>query len=347
VLYQPEPRAALLRELDGAQRLVLLGDALELRHGPLREALTLAGPVLRELGETLGSGGEVVIVPGNHDHMLLSGWFARRALSSDPAPLGLQSEVDWRPGELLESVVRSLGPVDVRIEYPGVWLRDDIYATHGHYGDRHNSAPIIERIGAGLMARLIPERDGGPREAEDYESALRPMYAWIEAVAQGRVVAPPGGHNSIQVDMWRHLAGPERRLTIRRAGIRAGFPVLIAALNRAGIGPFGADVSGPELRRGGLRGFAEVLRRLSIDAPHVLFGHTHRAGPLPGDEADEWIAPTGARMMNVGSWVLERSFLGSAPASSPYRPGFCAIVDGGRPPAVRNLMDEVTEPSRA
>ena len=27
----------------------------------------------------------------------------------------------------------------VRAAYPGVWLRDDVYATHGHYGDRHTT----------------------------------------------------------------------------------------------------------------------------------------------------------------------------------------------------------------
>jgi len=44
VLRRPAARAALLERLDGVGRLVLLGDTLELRHGPLREALEAARP---------------------------------------------------------------------------------------------------------------------------------------------------------------------------------------------------------------------------------------------------------------------------------------------------------------
>ena len=39
-----------------------------------------------------------------------------------------------------------------------------------------------------------------------------------------------------------------------------------------------------------MRAFAEVLRRLAVPADYVIFGHTHRAGPLPGDERAEWWA---------------------------------------------------------
>ena len=67
------------------------------------------------------------------------------------------------------------------------------------------------------------------------------------------------------------------------------------ALNRAGLGPLRADISGPELRRGALRAFGEVLTRLRVDAPHVIFGHTHRAGPLPADDRYEWRGSRPAR----------------------------------------------------
>jgi UDP-2,3-diacylglucosamine pyrophosphatase LpxH len=73
-----EPRAALLSALERCDRVVLLGDLLELRHGPLRDALAAARPVLEAIGGAIGAGKEVVIVPGNHDHLLLRSWFARR-----------------------------------------------------------------------------------------------------------------------------------------------------------------------------------------------------------------------------------------------------------------------------
>ena len=135
---------------------MLLGDVVELRHGPMRDALAHAAPVLRGLGSAVG---EVVVVPGNHDHALLRGWLERR----DPAPLGLEAAVEWEPREALGSLVESLAPARVRVAYPGVWVREDVYAIHGHYGDRHNTVPIIERLGAGVTVRVAGEPDGGPQ----------------------------------------------------------------------------------------------------------------------------------------------------------------------------------------
>ena len=50
VLRGRAARAALLERLARVDRLVLLGDTLELRHGPVREALAVAAPVLGEIG---------------------------------------------------------------------------------------------------------------------------------------------------------------------------------------------------------------------------------------------------------------------------------------------------------
>src|SRR4051794_41590925 len=73
VLQRPAARGALLERLDGVDRLVLLGDTLELRHGPVREALAAARPVLGAIGAAM-AGGEGVLVPGNHHHPLLAAW---------------------------------------------------------------------------------------------------------------------------------------------------------------------------------------------------------------------------------------------------------------------------------
>src|ERR1700760_1621309 len=66
VLRDPGIRAVLLKELRGADRLVLLGDVVELRERPLGAALDLALPALAEIGAALGDA-EVVLVPGHHD----------------------------------------------------------------------------------------------------------------------------------------------------------------------------------------------------------------------------------------------------------------------------------------
>ena len=51
-----------------------------------------------------------------------------------------------------------------------------------------------------------------------------------------------------------------------------------------------------------------VIAGLGVRAPHVIFGHTHRAGMLEGDEAAEWLTPNGVRLHNTGSWVFSRAF---------------------------------------
>jgi hypothetical protein len=328
-----------LRETAGKfDRLVLLGDLVELRHGPLREAFAAARPVLERLGAGLRPGAEVVIVPGNHDHRLLRPWIARRSADRLPPALGLESPVDWREGEPLQRLAEWLGPASVRAAYPGVWLREDVYAMHGHYADRETTVPILERLGSGVMARLLAEANGRPGRAEDYETALGPMYAWIDAVAEQGGLAGRGG-GGLQVRAWRRLDGSGGgRVSAQATSV--GLAAFVYALNRSGIGPLYPDVSGRALRRAGLRAVGQVLAGLGISASHVISGHTHRAGPLRDDQPGEWVAGTGARMLNTGSWVHEPSFLGDDPGRSPYRPGFAAVLEDEGPPALVNLFDQ-------
>jgi predicted phosphodiesterase len=338
VLRDAAQRQVLLESLRDVDRLVLLGDVVELRHGPVREALGAARAVLEEIGSALGAGAEVVIVPGNHDHHLAEPWLARRARKVPP-PLGLEAAVDWRAGEALATIVRWLAPASVRAAYPGVWLREDVYALHGHYCDRHTTVPMFERLAAGVMARIVREPPGGPRRAEDYEAVLSPVYAWIHAIAQSG--GPDLGESShgASAQAWSALAAGGRRRTFRRRALVAAFPALVAGLNRAGLGPVRTDLSGTELRRAALCATAEVLVRLGVTAPHVIFGHTHRAGPLERDQRVDWSAPNEGRLLNTGSWVNEPRFLGNRPHESPYRPGFAALVVDDGPPLLRCLLD--------
>ncbi len=337
MLRRSEPLEALTAAAAGCDRLVLLGDVIELRHGPLRGAFAAARPVLEQLGDAAGAGTEVVLVAGNHDHRLLREWLGRRAADGPPPALGLEAAVDWREGEPLQTIAAWLEPARVRAAYPGVWLRDDVYAMHGHYSDRNTTVPILERLGAGVMTRVATRRNGRPSSAEDYEAALAPMYDWIDAVAEhgGLAAAARGG---VQVRAWRGLQVPgPRRLRTHAVGL--GFRTLVFALNQAGIGPLRPDVSGAELRRAGLRAVGEVISDLGIEARHVLFGHTHRAGPLPGDAHAEWSTAGGTHLLNTGSWVHMRGFLGQDPARSPYRPGFAVMLEDDGPPELVNLLD--------
>ncbi len=332
---------ALLTATGEADRLVLLGDLLELRHGPERDALAAALEPLRRLGATLGPEREVVIVPGNHDHHLLAGWFERRALNATPGPLGLETEVTAPPDGALAIVAAALSPARVRIAYPGVWLREDVYATHGHYLDVHLTMPTLERLGAGVMTRIAGRPAAGLSTPEGYEAVLAPLYAWIHAVAQRVDPERAGRLHGGSVRGWSALSGRGRR-GFRRRAMAAGFPLLVATLNRAGIGPLRSELSGAALRQGGLRGIGAVGDRLGISAPYVVFGHTHRAGPLAGDVPGEWLRSDGGQLINSGCWIEETSFTGPEPRRSPYRAGFAIWVDDAEPgsaPRLVNLLD--------
>ncbi len=269
-------------------------------------------------------------MPGNHDYQLLSGWLARRSRTALPPALELESEVAVDDGEALSQLAGWLAPASVRVCYPGVWLRPDVYATHGHYADLHLTIPTLERIAAGVMGRIVSLPDGGPTTIEHYEAALAPIYAWIDAVAQR--VGPGVGrtlHGS-SVRGWQAL----RSRGLRQRAAAAAFPALVFALNRAGIGPLSADLSGGALRQAGLFGIDQVARRLRIASRYVVFGHTHRAGPLPGDDLAEWRTATGGALINSGCWVREPAF----DKDAPYRVGFAVTVDDSGPPALVNLV---------
>ena len=148
-------------------------------------------------------------MPGNHDHHLLSAWLERRARDGIAPELGLESAVEWAPGRGAGNGGAWLRGRDrVRVAYPGVWLRDDVYATHGHYCDRHTTVPMFERLGAGAMARIVREPADGPRRAEDYEAALGADLR-LDPRASPRAAGPESA---------RARTGPPRRRGARWPG---------------------------------------------------------------------------------------------------------------------------------
>ncbi|HEX5924077.1 MAG TPA: metallophosphoesterase [Baekduia sp.] len=344
VLRDPVARESLLVELARTSRLVLLGDTLELRHGPAREALARARPALEAIGAALPAGAEVVLVPGNHDHALAAPWLDSRA----QRPLGHETRV--KPGTasaLARQVAGWLGGaadhnVAVEIAYPGVWLRPDVYAMHGHYLDPHGTVPTFERLAAGAMSRMVGAVPGagGDVVAEDYERVLAPLYAWITSAAQ-RAGKEGLGAGAGRAGKAYELLQGDGHQPVRARLLTAIFPLGIRGLNLLGIGPVRSDLSGDALRRNALDAFGEVVGRLGIEAEHVIFGHSHRAGPLPEDDVTEWRTPSGAWLHNSGSWVHEPVFTQAAGTDSPYWPGGAILVeDTGAPQLLRLLADD-------
>jgi hypothetical protein len=161
------------------------------------------------------------------------------------------------------------------------------------------------------------------------------VYAWLDAYPEtgGRTRA------GASVAAWRALGqGRGGSGGLRTRALRAAFPAIVAGLNRAGLGPVRDDVSLDTLRSSSLAAIGEVLLRLRVEAGFTVFGHTHRAGPLPGDDPVGWRTSTGVRLVNCGCWVGEATLAGGD-RDSPYRPGFCVRLDDDGEPELVNLLD--------
>jgi hypothetical protein len=341
VLRGPGPRQVLIEALEDVDRLVLLGDVLELRHGPRRDALAAARPFFEELGRTF-AGREIVVVAGNHDHALIESWSRLRDEAAEFTPLGREQRFTAEESSpMLATLASWAAPARLSAAYPGLWLRPDVYATHGHYLDCHLSIPTMERLGIGMTARVQGRSADVFATVGDYEAVTAPVFAWIDAVARQ---APTGStlNGQSTVRAWRALAGKghdRNGFDLRARALVGAFPFAVAALNRAGIGSFQADISTPELRRAGLRAMGEVAARLGLGDAHVIFGHTHRAGPLAADVGAEWRGPGGARLLNAGCWTYDAYFVTDKPGESPYWPGGAVLVEDDGPPVLLRLLD--------
>jgi len=345
ILTRPLALEILLERLDGVERLVLLGDTLELRHGPARDALARAEPVMRAIGDALGAGREVVIVPGNHDHAIGAGWLDWRGRRVEPEPLSLEERTPAdRASWIAKRLASWLSPADVAIAYPGLWLREDVYAIHGHYLDAHVVIPTIERLAAGIMARLvgaIPD----PAKPDDYEAVLAPIYALSHSSAQRGLPhrATIGSHSA--AGTWTALDGAGTRAGRARAlALALPFRAGVLAANRAGLGPLQANLGVQELRRAGLVAMMEVTRRMRLAPAHLVFGHTHRTGKLPTDSGLGWRTPGGTQLHNAGNWIFETLFMrrGSSSAN-PYWPGGAIALDADGPPRLERLLGQLSE----
>jgi hypothetical protein len=329
VLRDPAVRRILLEELTGADRLVLLGDVVELRNLPIGPSLARARPFFEELGEALGAV-EVILTPGNHDHRLAEPLLDELSIAGEPA-LGLEHRhVPSGPAVLIDEW---LGPARLKVAYPGIWLREDVYATHGHYMDIHLRLPRAECLAAATMVRLsgqVPER-ATPR---DYERVLRPIYGFAYGLAQ--VLPAKRRRNGPFEQAWEVLAGERADPNLRDRAARAGFPAAIRALNGLLRSDFEPDVTTAAIFRGGVAAGAEMAVRLGIDDVHVITGHTHRGGPLP--EEPEWPLPRGGRLHNTGSWVFASAFHQPGDPPNSYWPGMVTWLENEDPPRHVQLL---------
>jgi hypothetical protein len=331
----PAIRRILLDEIRGADRLVLLGDALELRELPLARVLEAVQPFFEELGDAM-AGRRVVLVPGNHDHRLAEPLLAEVALAD--GALGLEHR-GLPAGEAAARIAGWLGDAELGLAYPGLWLRDDVYATHGHYMDCHMSLPRIECVAAAAIMRA-GGKPPDPATPSDYERVLRPIYGLSFGLAEAGLAR---GATRPSEQAWRSISGRRRdgsraRQATIKAAVAAGVPAGVWLLNRALRAGFEADLSPGSITRSGIAAATEMARRLRIDAAHTIVGHTHRAGPL--EREAEWALPAGGRLHNTGSWVYADAFHHPGAPPGPYWPGTVTWVEDEGPPRRVRLLKE-------
>jgi predicted phosphodiesterase len=340
-------RGPLLEAAVGVDRLILLGDVIELRDRPLAESLELARPFFDALAESAPHA-EVIIVPGNHDHHLLEEWLVERRLR-DAAPLGLEQRAEIAESGPLGAVATGLEG-RISLAYPGLWIRPGTYATHGHYLDRHLTIPTFERLAVAAVERALGpppdirqdplEAPSGPTDPEEYERAQAPVYAFLFALAQGASGERRTPGPSARI--WAAMSGGATRAQKVRGWLlgSVAVPGAVGIANRLGLGPVKPDLSPGAISRAGIAAMGEVATRLGIEADHLIFGHTHRRGPLDGEPG--WQAPNGTKLLNAGSWVHMPGLLGEGPAAkAPYWPGTVVEVDDDGPPRARLLLEHL------
>jgi len=349
LLRRPEFRETLWAALEDVDEVVLLGDVVELRDLRLGAAIDIARPFFDELGAAVGDG-RIVIVPGNHDHHFLDEWLARRRLD-EAGPLGLEQRIPVGAGPLAE-LAKGLGRAQLELAYPGLWLRPGVYATHGHYLDRHLTVPSFERLAVAAVERVLggaseaaidvpgEPRDPGSASPDDYERVLTPLYAFLFTLAQSGVPAERLGGANPSARVWQAVSGGYGRAARIRGRLlgSVALPGAVGVANRLGLGPVRSDLSPGAITRAGLVAIGEVVRRLGIDADHLIFGHTHRRGPMRSEVG--WRLEDGTRLQNTGSWIHTPWLLGRTAADSPYWPGTIIVLEDGRDPRAVNLLED-------
>ncbi|MEO6858125.1 MAG: metallophosphoesterase [Solirubrobacteraceae bacterium] len=304
VLRRAEPRERLLDALEGIERLVLLGDVAELVTRHPERSMTVAEPVLRAIGERLGEGKEVLMVPGNHDWPLLGGW------SADQGPgLGLDALVAPDASANLARIVSWLGPARVRVHYPGVWLDPDTYVTHGHYLDDL----LVPHAPIGFRLSWRRHEDSTPADPWLYEQRH------IERLHHISTRPPRRGPGAL----FSHVLNPL-------------VPQMLRWARRSSLTAAGVDF---QMRRMAAPALRTVLARLEVPAKRVIFAHVHRLGPMGRDGPRPWSDGHGPQLFNTGSWMYERLLLEGIRPPHPYWPGGAILLEPGSDPRPLNLLD--------
>lgn len=246
MLTKPAPMELLGKALDAHDRLVLLGDTVEMYEAHPRYSIGVAEPVLRAIAERLGPDKELVLVPGNHDHELIREWS-----DAQGKDLSLEAPVPTDASEALDRVCAFMSATKVTVMYPGVWLAPGVWATHGHY-----LAKYLKPMGStGLHLRRSAPLPATPAALE-YPSPTRehvhdglPPERWVDRRMPGWLA--PLSSRLLSHQMLRH-ALPAFAASVAALGVEAEW-VVFGHVHRRGprerdsLRPWRVAASGPRL----------------------------------------------------------------------------------------------------
>ena len=256
----------------------------------------------------------MLVTGGNHDHGLIAGWIDARLQSEPSGFLGLSEPVEpEQAGPLAMRIGELVAPGAAAARLPG-----RLAARRRLRHPRPLPRPALDDADVRAARR---RRDGalGRPPARARRPARR-----LRGRARAALRVPAPAHAALRPRGGQRRGGRvgARLGRARGGGARAATPsapqrsaratsARSPLLNALGLGPVDRDLSGSALRRGGLHGMREVLRRLGVTAPHVLFGHTHRSGPWPQDDPAEWA--------HAGGLAAGQHRLVGLPAALPLR----------------------------
>ncbi len=252
----------------------------------------------------------------------------------------------------LARLIAGMGRSRIELAYPGAWLRPGVYATHGHYLDRHLTVPTFERLAVAAVERVlggpreVSEEPGSPDDAgsasiEDYERIQAPVYAFLFTLAQAGSAGGRLAGASPSARIWQAVGRRLRpRCQASRLAAGHGRPARARWASPTGSAWGRSGPTSPPARSPapGLAAIGEVTRRLGIDADHLIFGHTHRRGPMRAESG--WRLPEGTRLWNTGSWVYAPGLLGRRPRTAPTGRGPSPCSRTTAPPELRHLLDD-------
>jgi hypothetical protein len=266
----------------------------------------------------MGAEREIVVVPGNHDVAL-----TRRWLRAQGAALTLDAVVPHGASRALAALTSWLAPARVTVRAPGVWLSDRVWATHGHYLDRHLLPESAWGLARGAVRRR-GEAAGTVVGPAAYERRRRPRVG-MEARLTRSLPRPLATLVDDAAELLRAWSMPSpRRLQAHRAA-----PVVRPLLGR-------------QMQRSSIPALLHAAARIGADPDWIVFGHVHRSGPREDDDPALWSGPGGRpRVANTGSWTYEPLLLHRGGPPHPYWPGGAIVVDDDGDPRAVGLLDDL------